>query len=223
MRRRNRCLLLSLSKPSILPYLKEAAAPVREATGRITGWRAGGHVVFLSTGLANSLVWVCVEVWDSVCRGRSSVGQKTHFSCGAARGNSCFGHSQYYEVLVCWNALTLASLFLLSPSHFAFYTFTSPSPFTFPASSLSVPPSTGPCPDNRPFQSFSSHYNPQLIFRVDLCPLITCLPGFLPLPHFHSLCFFSRMSSYIHNSFSISESLSASTAALLPTHRTNKF
>lgn len=54
--------------------------------------------------------------------------------------------------------------------------------FRFSASSLVVPPSTGPSSDNH-HQSFSSHYNPHLIFGVNLHPLITCLPCFLPLSH----------------------------------------
>lgn len=199
-------LSLSISKASFFPYLKEAAAPVREATGRITGCWAGGHVVFLSTGLGNSLVWVLVEVWDSVCRGRSSVGQKTHFSCGAARGNSCFGHSQYYGgagLLECFDS---QSLFLFSPSHFAFYTFTSPSPFSFlpPLSSSLLPLAPAQIITSVLFISFTTlilflAWTSVLSLPVysvsSLSHIFTPYIFFLACPHTHIIHFPSRRTS----------------------------
>lgn len=85
------------------PYLKEAAAPVCEATGGFLGWCSGGHVVQASGSL--SRLGQCPP-------GRELCGSKTRFSCGATRGNSCFDHSQYYRGA----GLSVCLLFQLSDS-----------------------------------------------------------------------------------------------------------
>ena len=119
-----------------------------------------------------------------------------YFSCGATRGNSCFGHSRIMEVLACWKSFCLSSspsLSTHSPLLSLHHSFVSPSDL------------------------FKKNLIP--ILRLFLFgPVSTHLPLSFPSIKF-SLSFFFQdfvpMFSYIHNSFSILASLTLRTAALL--------
>lgn len=131
------------AKSAVTPYLEEAPAPVREAAGGIPGQRAGGHVVFPSSGPGDDHWRVCVRVrarvyiWVTVSRkgGPQLCGSKNTFqlwfnkrkfllwpepvlwkSCSAGRDSEC--------------------LFLLSVCQIALNTFTSSCPFPFTATVL---------------------------------------------------------------------------------------
>lgn len=154
-----------------------------------------------------------VYVWDgSVCRGRSwAAGQKTHFSSGATRGNSFFGHNQYSGgagLLECFHCDS-------PPSLITVYTFTSPSPFTFlPPLSLCAPCPPTPCPfiSDNCLNPFLSHSNPRLIFGLG-----SLSSHYLSLlfPRCLFFLYFVSMSPNMQRIINFPSNLSASTAALL--------
>lgn len=187
-----------LSHPSPSLYLKEAATPVCEAAGGIPRRWAGGHVVFLSTGPGNSCLWVCVLRLGRRLQGPELCGSKTHFSCGATREEiPALATDSIMEVLVCWNAF-IVTVCLLSPLSSCFLNIhlllLSLSYLLhlslFP---LSLPPSVQIIVFILFFYLIPTA---QLIFGLNLRPLITCLDLFPPSLTF-SLSFFSLDFSHV--------------------------